>query len=457
MDNLREPVRFASAVRAVLDRGPVLFIEISPHPVLLGAIEDGIEAAGAPGIVVGSLVRDEPAGAALLDSLGRAYLHGCAPDWAAVYPAGRRVDLPTYPWQGRRFWAEPAPETPQQSTVDQLTTETEATSASPRACLDALHAAAEEVAGTGATIERVRLGGPVPGTAVLRSVLRPGPKGWRAEVYAGQPGTGRLAGWALAASARIRPGRPARATGRYPDLALLRTWCRKAVEDNPALWRREGEALGAAGPVPAGTGAWGYLLERGARVLAAAVRGDAVARPAGIRRVALPVEPTQAAWLHARLRRGDDEDTAVGDVVLMDAAGQPVGELAGLAVRVDAVGAVDGLDGLDGVDAAGADAAAAPPAPVAVPRPRVEDPPAAADADRLAAALADLLGVPPGELDRTIPLPLLGVDSLLAVRLRDRIARDLGVDVPVRALLARRSLADLAADLRNPRPYQGSA
>lgn len=108
MENLRRPVRFDSAVRAALpDEGPVLFIEIGPHPLLAPAIEDEIAAAAGAGTVLASLRRDEPELECMLRSLAVAYVQGCEPDWSRLYPGGRFTALPGYPWQRRRFWVDP--------------------------------------------------------------------------------------------------------------------------------------------------------------------------------------------------------------------------------------------------------------------------------------------------------------------------------------------------------------
>ncbi len=109
-DNLRLPVRFADAVDAVLaEPGPVLFVEISPHPILHSAIEDGIEAAGAASAsVIGSLERDRPGAETMLRALATAYTVGCDPDWARLTDGGRFVPLPGYPWQAERYWVDDA-------------------------------------------------------------------------------------------------------------------------------------------------------------------------------------------------------------------------------------------------------------------------------------------------------------------------------------------------------------
>jgi acyl carrier protein len=66
---------------------------------------------------------------------------------------------------------------------------------------------------------------------------------------------------------------------------------------------------------------------------------------------------------------------------------------------------------------------------------------------RFLTLLGDLLGTTAADVDTTAPLPLLGMDSLLAMTLRDRVRKDLGVELSVRDLLGTRSAADLADDL----------
>lgn len=106
-DNLCRPVRFADAVRSTLDLpGRTLFVEISPHPVLVAAIQDGIDGCAGAATVVPTLVRDQPEYETLLAGLGTAYVNGCAPDWRRIADGGRFVPLPRYPWQSKRFWID---------------------------------------------------------------------------------------------------------------------------------------------------------------------------------------------------------------------------------------------------------------------------------------------------------------------------------------------------------------
>ncbi|MEV8511453.1 type I polyketide synthase [Dactylosporangium sp. NPDC051484] len=104
--NLRDSVRFDAAVRALLDTGHELFIEVSPHPVLIPAIQETADALGRPVAVLGTLRRGEDGRSRLLTSLAAAHVHGADVDWSGAFAgtAARVVDLPTYAFQRRRYW-----------------------------------------------------------------------------------------------------------------------------------------------------------------------------------------------------------------------------------------------------------------------------------------------------------------------------------------------------------------
>ncbi len=105
--NLRRPVLFSPVVQRLLADGHDIFVEISPHPVLLSAIEDGLRHAAREGTVLPSLRREEEEGAVTLGSLGALYAAGYPVDWTRLHPSGGRcVPLPAYPWQRERFWLE---------------------------------------------------------------------------------------------------------------------------------------------------------------------------------------------------------------------------------------------------------------------------------------------------------------------------------------------------------------
>ncbi|MGV9856879.1 type I polyketide synthase, partial [Streptomyces sp. NPDC003442] len=100
--NLRQTVWFDDAVGHLSDAGFDVFIEVSPHPVLTTSIRESYPEA----TVTGTLRRDHDDVAALLTAARELHLGGTPVDWAAVIGEGRRVDLPTYPFQRDRYWLE---------------------------------------------------------------------------------------------------------------------------------------------------------------------------------------------------------------------------------------------------------------------------------------------------------------------------------------------------------------
>ncbi|MDJ1138561.1 type I polyketide synthase [Streptomyces iconiensis] len=107
--NLRQTVLFEHATRALVTAGHRTFVEVSPHPVLTMAVQDTVDSATAPAgnaLVAGTLRRGEGGWRRFLTSAAQLHAHGTPVDWAAL-PAlsgARTVDLPTYAFQGERFW-----------------------------------------------------------------------------------------------------------------------------------------------------------------------------------------------------------------------------------------------------------------------------------------------------------------------------------------------------------------
>ncbi|MFE1897189.1 type I polyketide synthase [Streptomyces yangpuensis] len=115
--NLRDTVRFDRSTQTLLEAGFDLFVEVSPHAVLAAGLADTLESRpagdGADVGVVGTLARDEGGPDRFLLSLAEAHAQGAAADLSAVAAAagGRRVPLPTYPFQRRRHWLRTRPRT----------------------------------------------------------------------------------------------------------------------------------------------------------------------------------------------------------------------------------------------------------------------------------------------------------------------------------------------------------
>ncbi|MGW2283085.1 type I polyketide synthase, partial [Streptomyces sp. NPDC001770] len=102
--SLRETVEFERAIRLLGEAGHGVFVEVSPHPVLVPAIGDSLEER-AP-VVVGTLRRDDGGAERLMASFAEAYVQGAAVGWASVLGEGSVVELPTYAFQRRRYWPE---------------------------------------------------------------------------------------------------------------------------------------------------------------------------------------------------------------------------------------------------------------------------------------------------------------------------------------------------------------
>ncbi|WP_443046817.1 SDR family NAD(P)-dependent oxidoreductase [Streptomyces sp. NBC_00247] len=106
--NLRQTVGLEDVIARLAGQGHQLFVESSPHPVLAIGIQETLEAANATAGVVGSLRRDEGDLGRFLLSVAQAHTLGAPIDLAPLLgdSTRRRVELPTYPFQRRRFWLE---------------------------------------------------------------------------------------------------------------------------------------------------------------------------------------------------------------------------------------------------------------------------------------------------------------------------------------------------------------
>ncbi|MGW5884591.1 type I polyketide synthase, partial [Streptomyces koyangensis] len=103
---VREPVRFADAVRALRADGVTRAAELGPDGVLCALAQQSTT-----GLVCAPLLRkDRDERETSLAALGRLWVSGVGLDWPAVLPEGRRVDLPTYPFERARYWPEPLPD-----------------------------------------------------------------------------------------------------------------------------------------------------------------------------------------------------------------------------------------------------------------------------------------------------------------------------------------------------------
>ncbi len=105
----RQPVQFTESVKTVAALGATVLMEIGPQPILTAAaLQSWPESAAAPATIV-SLRKGTNAQRQMTDALASAYVLGHRPDFAArQHTAGARVELPTYPFQRRRYWPKAA-------------------------------------------------------------------------------------------------------------------------------------------------------------------------------------------------------------------------------------------------------------------------------------------------------------------------------------------------------------
>ncbi|WP_051173720.1 type I polyketide synthase [Amycolatopsis orientalis] len=104
--NLRMPVRFDAAVAGLPVPEHTFFVEVSPHPVLVHSV---LAAVGDRAVVTGTLRRAENGRDTFLAALAELYVRGLCPKWTAW--AGQEApgftELPTYPFERKRFWVTP--------------------------------------------------------------------------------------------------------------------------------------------------------------------------------------------------------------------------------------------------------------------------------------------------------------------------------------------------------------
>ncbi|GAA2246451.1 hypothetical protein GCM10010430_30630 [Kitasatospora cystarginea] len=398
MDNLRRPVRYAEAVTALAGRGEHVFLEISPHPLLTGATEDTLTAAGALPRVVPSLYRGQSEQLAMARAAGRLFAHGTRIDWQRWYGDTRRVPLPGYTWDTEQFRDEPAPD----GRIPRWADSSERCLLLPLArvggtsfrgslplpgavyLLGALNRSAGAPGAEGRwVLEEARFGselveeGWAEGlrvrwrpTAVVREA---GAELWETTVHAVGPAGNAVFGLHARlrtddrAGGQLSAGREycldsalTRCTGYLSADAFLALARERGYEIPPHLrtvrrmWRTEGESVArmsrpdalaapGAGEADGEVARQGALWEAALQPLLATWPGageetDRVAYvPTGITRVSLSVAELPAEyWTLARFRPADQEGPDRADVALLDLDGAVLAEFSGITLhRVD--------------------------------------------------------------------------------------------------------------------------
>ncbi|MDO3203992.1 type I polyketide synthase [Mycobacteroides abscessus] len=108
--NVRDRVLFAKAVDTLIVDRYRVFLELGPHPVLLGNIRESFVRHSVSGAAIQTLHRDQDDEQSVLQAIADLYAVGAidAPGQADIYESGvvPHMDLPKYPWSQEEVWEE---------------------------------------------------------------------------------------------------------------------------------------------------------------------------------------------------------------------------------------------------------------------------------------------------------------------------------------------------------------
>ncbi|NUT96943.1 MAG: acyltransferase domain-containing protein [Saccharothrix sp.] len=367
--NLRRPVRFVDAVAATAEVGPTVFVEISPHPLLVNAVQETVAELGVRGHALPTLRREQPERATMLRGLGTLYEKNAPVRLESLYPGGRCVPLPHYPWQRVRHWLAESPGAvadggsarPWETALDPVATpyllhhEVNGVPLVPgTVLLEAARSAATDAAsGMPVVLSEVDfVDALLPSPGVLQVDLQPTEAGaWRFEVGT-QDG--------VRAVGRVRtvhdlepasPAEPLAEVGarcvEHWDGDRFSAWAARGgtvwgetfrgVTD---VWRAPGEALAKVRlPESLAGEQEGYLLhpaflEACAAPLLAVFDAPVWMLAEHVAEVRV-LNRASSVWSHVRVVDVDAEGTTTADVVVLDDRERVVAELRGLRVRAN--------------------------------------------------------------------------------------------------------------------------
>ncbi|MGH9646341.1 MAG: acyltransferase domain-containing protein, partial [Bryobacteraceae bacterium] len=386
--NVRETVQFWPAVEGAWQDGYNTFLEIGPHPMLLHTLDEGLRPRCPALVTVPSITRKSGGSERMLTTLGTIHAAGYDVDWRRIYPKGRVVPLPAYPWQRKRYWIEARggrrrvghPLLGQSiqlskqpgTRVWQTTVDLEAlpyladhqadgTILMPAAAYLEMGLAAmrEAYPESGYVLENVAFHALLPLTAeisrTIQVVLTPdGGNRAALEIAGWEDETGQ---WNRHASLELRldAHQPALATdtpdqvrarcrtavpglGYYSELLYLGAEYGPALQGIERLWKGRGEALARIG-LPGGHENTAYLvhpalMDACLQVLFAALPSGSLtvpALPVSIRHLRVYRQPPPQVWSHARTTL--TSEGFAGDVRVFDENGELLVEILGIRAR----------------------------------------------------------------------------------------------------------------------------
>ena len=464
--NTRRPVRFAQAVTAAAADGYVAFLEVSPHPVASAAVASTLAAAGVEEpVLAASLRRNTDDTVTFRTNLALLHAHGVPVALERLYPAGRVVEAPRTAWQHVRHWVG-----------DRPSVGAGAGAASTGHPLLGNHVELPggtqhvwQVASDAATLpwltEHLVHGSPVlPAAGYAEIALSAA-----AEVFAAGPGELTVSG--LRVHEWFTPGE-----GTPVTTTLSRTGANTAevvvhTKSTAGVWRQLAEASVAVGPLPRPAAEPGtttlvtlartatpYLLHPA--LLGACLQALVAAAPTGSE-PAGSLQPVAigALRLHSAVTHGSCVAAVTGmgaqgprgRVRLVDTTGVVALEADEVQLRPVAPGEVPAPPPARPVSCevacrAGGRAAEPGTGSWAGAAALYEEEPATARAmiaDRLRSVVAGVMGFRPDQLDEHTPLVELGLDSLMAVRIKNTVEHELETPPLMLGMLRGAGLADL--------------
>jgi acyl transferase domain-containing protein/NADP-dependent 3-hydroxy acid dehydrogenase YdfG len=104
--HVREPVRFLDGVRRLEAAGVSVYLELGPDATLTGLAQACLTESDGHAALIALNRADRSEPATVTAALANAHIAGVQVDWGAVFAGARRVDLPTYAFQHRRYWLD---------------------------------------------------------------------------------------------------------------------------------------------------------------------------------------------------------------------------------------------------------------------------------------------------------------------------------------------------------------
>ena len=106
VQNMLKPVLLDTTMRAAVEDGYRIFLEVSTHPVISHSVSETIIEMGIEDhAVIPTLLRNKPARRALLKSIATMWSRGVSIDWKMLFPGANWADnVPKTKWRHQTFW-----------------------------------------------------------------------------------------------------------------------------------------------------------------------------------------------------------------------------------------------------------------------------------------------------------------------------------------------------------------